>query len=100
MIFLNLQTLGLYNKDNRHHVWLGIFLFIDEINDDLFHFQQLYNNHSLRTEGGQTPFQLFFNGMHTHGVRGLFELADDQGGLPDNLELAIHPSMNREAKAG
>ncbi|GAA5856945.1 hypothetical protein JCM5353_004857 [Sporobolomyces roseus] len=73
--FKELEIEGLYNPDIPRHIWLGIFLFLDDINDDLKAFQNQHNQHPLSTANERSPVELFFESMVDRGVRGLWDSA-------------------------
>lgn len=80
--FVELEQDYGYNRDLTRHVWLGIFLFLDDINRDLKLFQRQHNHHPLSSAGEKTPVELFFESMVVNGVRGLWT---DQGQIEEDL---------------
>lgn len=52
-------------------------MYFHRINQSLHEFQRQYNNHPVRTEGSQTPYQIFVTGMLANrdstGARNLFD---------------------------
>lgn len=60
------------NADNPSHIWLLQYLFLQEINQELQHFQHMWNNHLLRQQGerAETPLDIFEWDMQVCGIRG------------------------------
>jgi len=62
-----------YTHGDESHKWLGVYLFLPDINTELRFFQGQHNRHRLRCEGGWRVDQLFFRGQVMNGVRGMWE---------------------------
>lgn len=58
--FIFLSTVGyILNPVNEYHLFALHYVFIPRLNKSLEGFVQSWNNHSLRTEHGHSPNQLF-----------------------------------------
>lgn len=62
-LFHYLEEQGILEPHNNTHMFCLHYVFLPRLNVDLSNFQQWYNNHSLRTEHGCTPVQLFVRGF-------------------------------------
>ena len=60
------------NVNNRHHLWLLQYLFLNAINDQLQEFTQAWNNHRIQIRHGpnRSPIDMFGFDMLVHGHRG------------------------------
>lgn len=58
-LFYFLEYRGLLNPVNEYHLFALHYVFIPRLNKSLEGFVQSWNNHSLRTEHGHSPNQLF-----------------------------------------
>nr|XP_023666600.1 uncharacterized protein LOC111843332 [Paramormyrops kingsleyae]XP_023666601.1 uncharacterized protein LOC111843332 [Paramormyrops kingsleyae] len=58
-IFINLEEGGLLNSDSEVHLYALHWCFLPHIQKHLDFFQSGWNCHRLRTEGNQTPLQLW-----------------------------------------
>lgn len=74
-----------YDPDLAEHVWLGTFLFLDDINAQLDRFRDQHNHHPMSSEHNIPPRQMYWEGMHRHGVRGLW-----QEEVENELEEVLH----------
>ena len=62
-LFHFLEDEGVLDITNECHMFCLSYIFIPRINKDLQTFQSSFNNHSLRTERGFTPLQLYIQGF-------------------------------------
>lgn len=105
-----------HSLDNSAHIWLGVMLFLPDINADLLFFQAQHNEHPLRTEHGRSPRQTLFMGMLTSGVCGIWphdqlegpmawageDMVDElyaAGGDADEYEEDTRAAMDADARA-
>ncbi|KAF7653783.1 hypothetical protein LDENG_00078590 [Lucifuga dentata] len=58
-ILTNLEREGLLNPDSELHIFALHWCFLPHIQKHLQFFQNGWNCHRLRTEGNQSPFQLW-----------------------------------------
>ncbi|RXM29934.1 hypothetical protein EOD39_8355 [Acipenser ruthenus] len=58
-IFYNLETEALLNSDNEIHLYALHWAFLPQVQRHLQFFKEGWNNHKLRTEGNQSPVQLW-----------------------------------------
>ena len=61
-LFYSLEHHNLLNPINDNHLYALNYVYLSRINQDLQLFQESWNNHHIRTEGGMTPHQLFTAG--------------------------------------
>ncbi|XP_057217742.1 uncharacterized protein LOC130571067 [Triplophysa rosa] len=61
-LFNFLESEDIVDIDNEMHLWALHYVFLPRINRDLTAFTRQWNNHGLRTERHQTPFQIFVRG--------------------------------------
>ena len=62
-MFFYLENEGLLDPLNETDLYCLHKVFLAKINQSLEEFKRQYNNHPIRTEGNQTPLQLFCTGM-------------------------------------
>lgn len=71
-LFHMLESDGLLDPDNDHHLFCLHFVYLPVINDILGKFARSWLNHKIRTTGNKTPLQLFIMGMQQirgeHGI--------------------------------
>ncbi|MGH0133436.1 UNVERIFIED_CONTAM: hypothetical protein FKN15_032326 [Acipenser sinensis] len=58
-IFYNLEAEALLNPDNEIHLYAFHWAFLPQVQRHLQFFKEVWNNHKLRTEGNQSPVQLW-----------------------------------------
>lgn len=66
-LFHMLESDGLLDPDNDHHLFCLHFVYLPVINDILRKFARSWLNHKVRTAGNKTPLQLFIMGMQQIG---------------------------------
>ena len=64
-IFYNLEAEGQLNPDSDAHIFALHWIFIPHLQRHLAFFKEAWNHHRLRTEGNQSPIQLWM-GHRTH----------------------------------
>ena len=62
-VFYNMEECGLLDPDSDEDVFALQFVFIPRINSQLHQFVDTWNRHSIRTENGLTPLQLWSRGI-------------------------------------
>ncbi len=60
-IFTNLENDGLLNPDDEVHLYALQRCFLPHVQKHLQYFQDGWNHHKLRTEGNQSPIQLWLS---------------------------------------
>lgn len=63
-IFLQMEQGGILDITNDTDLFCLHYVFLPEINKALAEFRNAHNNHSISTEGNQTPLQLFYMNQH------------------------------------
>ena len=61
-LFYFLEEQGLMDPNNDIHIFALHFVYIPQVNKSLTAFREGWNNHGVRTEHGQSPYQLFVAG--------------------------------------
>ena len=106
-LFHMLESDGLSDPDNDHHLFCLRFVYLPVINDILRKFARSWLNHKVRTAGNKTPVQLFIMGMQKVGEHGTVasEYFESLGGVSKYIiimtncsEMAI--SSHHTAKTG
>ncbi len=103
--FTNLELHHGLNVNNRHHLWLLQYLFLNAINTQLEEFIQAWNNHRIQIRHGpnRSPIDMFGFDMLVHGHRGedlvlspaeLEVFGVDWEGLHDVRVMETHRSNN------
>ncbi|XP_071829650.1 uncharacterized protein [Apostichopus japonicus] len=78
--------------DNHTHMWALHYIFLPRLNAELKAFVDQWNNHGLRTEGHQTPMQLFvghaleLSNARLTAMEDIFRSTDTQAVLFDGEE--------------
>ncbi|PIK39826.1 hypothetical protein BSL78_23334 [Apostichopus japonicus] len=78
--------------DNHTHMWALHYIFLPRLNAELKGFVDQWNNHGLRTEGHQTPMQLFvghaleLSNARLTAMEDIFRSTDTQAVLFDGEE--------------
>ncbi|PPQ79843.1 hypothetical protein CVT24_003646 [Panaeolus cyanescens] len=85
--FQRLQRLHLLDSNDKLHLWILHYLFLDAINNDCNSFVQDWNSHPMLKRGSRSPNELEMEGMIKHGVyrteiKG-FEFVDECEGLTE-----------------
>ena len=65
-LFRTLETEGHFDNSNEVDIYCLHYVFVPRINQALSSFVEGWNNHSISTEGNQTPHQLFVTGLLPH----------------------------------
>lgn len=77
-LFSFLERDGIVDADNEMNLWALHYMYLPKINRDLTAFTNQWNRHGLRTEGHQSPLQIFVRGClaqqrrPTTAIRDLF----------------------------
>lgn len=99
-VFHFLESRGSLNVDDPDHIWSLHYVYLPRLNRELETFTQQWNNHGLRTEGSQTPLQLFVGhslelaNTQLTAMRGMFGPAE-----PEVLGEALPQPGNDEPPA-
>lgn len=69
-LFYYLESVNFLDVDSDIDMFCLHFVFIPRINQALIEFTEAYNNHSIRTEHGWSPYRMWINGMLNQGTSG------------------------------
>lgn len=69
-LFFHMEDIGILQPDNELHLFCLHYVFLPRVNSLLNDFKDMWNNHSIRTEGNQTPIQLFVSGLQAVANQG------------------------------
>ncbi len=103
-LFYYLEYNDLLDPIDEVHIFAVHYVFLPRINRALEQFRGAWNSHSLRTEKGHTPNQLFTAGslrLRNSGLSAVdfFESVDDNYGMeedgaaPDDNEMIVVPQV-------
>ena len=84
-----LEDQGYLDPDNNTNIFCLQEIFFKEIYKQLEEFTRASNNHSLSTEGNQTPLQLFHFNLRLLQFQHL-----DSSGFLDNASIISHSNNN------
>lgn len=62
-LFYYLESINVLNIDNENDLFCLHYVFLPRINASLIEFTEAYNQHSIRTEHGWSPYRMWVNGM-------------------------------------
>ena len=103
-LFYHLEYYNMLDPVNETHLFALHFVYLPRINQSLQSFCSGWNSHSLRTEHGHSPQQLFTAGMLLMQQSGLtafdfFDYIDeseygiDEQGLPSDIDDSAHVAI-------
>ena len=89
-IYLYCSVTRYLDPSNELDVWLLQQVYLPRINSDLEMFRGQWNNHSLSTEKGKSPLQLFVLGMlknSNNELTAVNDVLDSDGQLHENVDV-------------
>lgn len=89
-LFNFLESEGIVDIDNEMHLWALHYVYVPRINRDLTAFTRQWNNHGLRTEGHQSPIQIFVRGC-------LEQQGQSSTAMQDIFDTAAQPADETDA---
>ena len=92
-LFCEMEYLGYLNKHNPKHIWALHYVFLPRINNFLCEFTESWNLHSLSSEKGKSPEQLWFLGKLSNKMEDE-EDVDDSYGIDWDPNDSIEPLDN------
>ncbi|XP_030001829.1 uncharacterized protein LOC115427420 [Sphaeramia orbicularis] len=78
-LFRNLELEGFLNPDNELELFALHWIYVPQLQQHLQAFKDAWNHHSLRTERGQSPMQLWLSQTREGNNADPLQVADDYG---------------------
>jgi len=83
--FHHMEVHGVLDPEDDVDVWILHYVYQPRFNRALVEFQLTWNNHKVRTEGNQTPRQLFTGGLQTAIRNGSLNMEEDSEQIQSRL---------------